>query len=259
MPSDRGSATRLRSDLAHGSPRDPRECVTDLSEPCLNCGLGDLAFCSGLPPTEFAALMTVQSCVRFDPQDTILEEGDAAANLYSPISGAVKIYKLMADGRRQITGFFFRGDLFGFSPNGQYGYTAEAITPVTLCRFPMAKMEQIFPFAPVLERVVLQRAMVKLAQFHDQMLLLGRKSAPEKLASFLMSLSARAAERGDPASPVMIPMSRSDVADYLGLTIETVSRTLTKFKISGLVELPNPGTVSLTDPATLRRIAEGMG
>jgi CRP/FNR family transcriptional regulator len=99
--------------------------------------------------------------------------------------------------------------------------------------------------------------MVKLTHFHEHTLLLGRKSAPEKLASFLLSLSQRAVERGDTASPVMIPMGRADVADYLGLTIETVSRTLTKFKASGLLELPNPSTVALRDPGALRRIADG--
>jgi CRP/FNR family transcriptional regulator len=201
--------------------------------------------------------MAIQGCIRAAPQETLFNEGDPANHLYSPLSGAVKIYKLMADGRRQITGFFFRGDLFGFSPNGLHGYTAEAITAASLCRFPAAKMELLYPNAPVLAREVLRRSMIKLAHFHEHTLLLGRKSAPEKLASFLLSLSQRAVERGDSASPVMIPMGRSDVADYLGLTIETVSRTLTKFKISGLLELPNPSTVALRDPAALRQIADG--
>jgi CRP/FNR family transcriptional regulator len=232
-------------------------CGREANDACLQCNLGDLAFCHGLPEPELRRLMTIQGCVRFDPQDTLFNEGDGAAYLFSPLNGAVKTYKLMADGRRQITGFFFRGDLFGFSPNGLYGYTAEAITGVSLCRFPVAKLEGIYPTAPTLVREVLRRSMVKLTHFHEHTLLLGRKSAPEKLASFLLSLSQRAVERGDTASPVMIPMGRADVADYLGLTIETVSRTLTKFKASGLLELPNPSTVALRDPGALRRIADG--
>ncbi|MBK1666193.1 Crp/Fnr family transcriptional regulator [Rhodospirillum rubrum] len=256
-----GAATAVFSGRAfdkrgrEGCARDTR---SDPLDPCLQCTLGDLAFCNPLPPDELERLMAIQSSVRFAPPETLFNEGDPALYLLSPVSGTVKTYKLMADGRRQITGFFFRGDLFGFSGNGAYGYTAEAVTPVTLCRFPLVKLEQLFPSAPVLARSVLQRTLAKLANFHEQMLLLGRKSAPEKLASFLISLSMRAQERGDPASPVLIPMGRADVADYLGLTIETVSRTLSKFRVQGLVELPNPSTVTLCDRGTLRAIADGL-
>ncbi|MGB0697584.1 MAG: cyclic nucleotide-binding domain-containing protein [Rhodospirillaceae bacterium] len=230
---------------------------SDFLDPCKNCSLGDLAFCSGLPDAELEGLRAIQSCARFDAHETLFDEGDAAPYVYTPINGTVKIYKLMADGRRQVTGFLFKGDLFGLSSDGRYPYTAEAINSVTLCRFPTAKLEQLYPISPVLERMVLQRALKRIDEFHDQMLLLGRKSASEKIASFLLALSQRAAERGEAETPVQVPMSRADIADYLGLTIETVSRTLTKFKSSGLIVLPNAASVALQDPLRLREIADG--
>ncbi|WP_051013819.1 Crp/Fnr family transcriptional regulator [Pararhodospirillum photometricum] len=226
-------------------------------DPCQPCGLGGLALCRDLPERERLALIALQTTVRLDAHETLFTEGDRALYLYTPVAGAIKLYKMMQDGRRQITGFFFRGDLFGFAAGSVHGATAEAVTPVELCRFPLARLEALLPQAPTLERLVLRRALARLARYEDQVLLLGRKSAPEKLASFLVSLAERAQERGEPASPVLVPMGRADVADYLGLTIETVSRTLTRFRQDGLIGLPRSGTVVVLDAARLRRLAEG--
>ncbi|GEO81063.1 Crp/Fnr family transcriptional regulator [Pararhodospirillum oryzae] len=230
----------------------------DGGDPCSSCPLGPVSLCRSLPEAERQELLALQATVRLGGHETLFNEGDPALHVFIPLAGAVKLYKMMPDGRRQITGFFFRGDLFGFSAGTVHTTTAEAIVPCVLCRLPVARLEGLLTRAPVLERLVWGRALASLARFEEQVLLLGRKSAPEKLASFLTGISDRAVARGDVASPVLVPMGRADIADYLGLTIETVSRTLTRFRHEGLIDLPRPGTMVLRDAARLRRLADGL-
>jgi CRP/FNR family transcriptional regulator len=173
------------------------------------------------------------------------------------VEGAVKLYKLLPDGRRQITGFLFPGDFLGVALNQTYAYSAEAMTDVRLCRFPRQRMEGLLRDLPKLEHRLLERAGNELVAAQEQMLLLGRKTARERLASFLLSLSARAAKRGQPASPLNLPMSRADIADFLGLTTETVSRTFTQFKKAGVIGLPGQSLVELLQPDALAALAEG--
>lgn len=225
--------------------------------PCGHCDLGSLAFCDGFAARTVSSLSRVQCTLRFEPHDTLFREGDEGVAVYSVVSGALKVYKLMPDGRRQITGFFFRGDMFGFCLDGTYAYTAEAITPVGVCRLPMVRLSELAETAPEVQHRIMTRMTAKLAQFHDHVLLLGRKTARERVASFLLTLSDRARRRGDPASPLALPMGRSDIADHIGLTVETVSRAMTWFKRQGLIDLPCPSQVAVRDARALRAIADG--
>jgi len=204
-------------------------------------------------------LRVIRGNARVAAQDTVFHEGEAADSIFSLTSGTVKLSKLLGDGRRQIVDFVFPGDFFGFASDGAYPYTAEAITPVGLCRFPTVRLTQLRAEAPDLERLLFERLVADLALAQEQMLLLGRMTAREKIAHFLLTLSRRATRRNDPASPVALPMSRQDLADYLGLTIETVSRTFTQLKRDGLIALVRPELVDLSEPDALRRVAEGGG
>jgi CRP/FNR family transcriptional regulator len=225
---------------------------------CTHCDLGAGAFCAGLTRQEFRRFMTILGQVQIDSNFTVFREGDPATHLYTLTSGVVKLYKLLSDGRRQITAFLFPGDFFGLVNGNAYAYTAETMAPVTLCRFPRRKLEVLCEELPLLERKLLVTAMHDLAQAHEQMLLLGRKTAREKVASFLVMLWRRLAAKDGGATGVMLlPMSRSDIADFLGLTIETVSRTLTAFKREGLIALPDASHVSIRWGEALNRIAEG--
>jgi CRP/FNR family transcriptional regulator len=111
--------------------------------------------------------------------------------------------------------------------------------------------------APEVQDRIVRRMTAKLAQFHDHVLLLGRKTARERVATFVLTLSDRARRRGDAPSPVDLPMGRADIADHVGLTVETVSRTMTAFKREGLVDLPNAHAVTIRRLEALRTIAEG--
>ncbi len=173
-------------------------------------------------------------------------------------SGSVKLYKLLGDGRRQITGFLFPGDFLGLALNTTYSYTAEAIEPVTACRFPREKLEKLFDEFPRLEKRMLGMAVDELAAAQDQMLLLGRKTAKEKVASFLLMLARRQEHRGEESGTIQVPMSRSDIADYLGLTIETVSRTLTQLRKEATITLKDNRHIEAVGIDMLEDLAEGL-
>ncbi|MDH3229792.1 MAG: helix-turn-helix domain-containing protein [Alphaproteobacteria bacterium] len=225
--------------------------------PCAACAVRDMAFCGVLNDEELPRLLSIFNTVEIDPHQPIIDEGEAADYLFNVTDGAVKLYKLLPDGRRQITGFLFSGDFLGIAMNEKYAYSAEAVGNVSLCRFPRRKLEALLDEFPKLEKRLLGMASNELVQAQDQILLLGRKTAQEKIVSFLLSLSERAVKRGSDPSPIALPMGRADIADYLGLTTETVSRTITNLKRDGLIRLLHGGRVELPDLAALRDLADG--
>lgn len=224
---------------------------------CGACSIRDLAVCAVLDDQELTRLASIAVTVTFADKQFILQEGDAAEALFNVTGGTVKLYKLMPDGRRMITGFLFPGDFLGLAHNDTYAYSAEASGAVRMCRFPRRRFESLLEEFPKLERRLLTDASNELAQAQDQMLLLGRKTAKEKIASFLIQLAERQHRRGGPENIVRLPMGRADIADYLGLTTETVSRTITQLKTAGAIRLQQGNIIQLTDGTDLTDIAEG--
>ena len=163
---------------------------------------------------------------------------------------------MMADGRRQITGFLYPGQLVGLAIQDCYEYTAEAVTTVTLCRYPIAKLDAVLDELPGLARRLLKSASDELIAAQDQMLLLGRKSGIERLTSFLLRLSQFNEQKGKDPELVYLPMYRTDIADYLGLTTETVSRLFTKLKAMGVIVLRPNKFVRLCDLERLLDLSE---
>ena len=161
----------------------------------------------------------------------------------------------MSDGRRAIMGFMFAGEILGVSFKDRYLFTAEAVNEVKLKRYSRTQMQASLARTPGLGREVLALACDELSAAQDQMLLLGRKTAQEKIASFLLTVAKRMSKDSAPAREIELPMTRLDMADFLGLTIETVSRVLTKLKSEGVIALPSPHHVSLCQMSGLRRIA----
>jgi CRP/FNR family transcriptional regulator, anaerobic regulatory protein len=171
--------------------------------------------------------------------------------------GMLRLVKLLPDGRRQITGFLSAGYLLGLAPEGVHVYSAEAITDVTVCRYGRAAFERLIEEMPGFAKRLFAQTSHELRANQDQMVLLGRKTATEKVASFLLMFAGR--QSGDEAGEIDMPMTRCDIADYLGLTIETVSRTFTKLRQDGLIELPAPTRIKLRDRAGLEELATGNG
>ncbi len=203
-------------------------------------------------------LTSIMQAVAIPPHRLIFVETDPARNVFNLTEGVVKIYKMMVDGRRQITGFLFPGDFLGLVHNESYAYTAETVTETKLCQFPRGQLEALLDELPSLEQRLLGMASHELAAAQDQMILLGRKSARERVASFLLMLSKAAERQGQQSNPILIPMPRTDIADYLGLTTETVSRTLTQFNGEHLIHLMNDKHVQLVDPTALFKVAAGI-
>ena len=226
-------------------------------EPCGHCDARKFSVCNAIGERDLARLAALTTVVTIDPGQTFIAEGEPAGHFFNMTRGTAKLYKLLPDGRRQITGFGQTGDFLGLAVSSTYAFSAEAITPVRACRFSRRKLTSLLDDFPAMERRLLEVASNELVVAQAQMLLLGRKTARERVASFLLAQRERARACYEPLDTIDLPMTRGDIADYLGLTIETVSRTLTKFKKDGLIGLPNYSSVTLTDDEGLQELAEG--
>lgn len=183
--------------------------------------------------------------------EEIFAEGDRAASFYKVVSGAVRTSKLLSDGRRQIDAFHLPGDIFGIESGEEHRFSAEAVGDATVVAYRRCGLDMLASSDNAFARQVVSAMMRSLERAQAHMLLLGRKSAVEKIATFLLDLSDRLAEEG----AIDLPMSRTDIADHLGLTIETVSRSLTQLERQGVIELPaHRRSITLRDKATLRRL-----
>jgi len=221
--------------------------------PKINVAAG-MAVCKGLAREATSRIMAVSTVQKLAPGETLFAEGDEALGVYEVVAGMLQLYKLLPDGRRQITGFLGAGQILGLAPEGGHVYSAEAITAVTLCRYKRAGFDRLIDEIPGLARRLLAVASHELRAAQDQMLLLGRKGAAEKVASFLLLM----AEQQGHEDEISVPMPRSDIADYLGLTVETVSRTFTKLKLQGLIALPTSNHVQILDRDQLEDFASGQ-
>jgi CRP/FNR family transcriptional regulator len=232
--------------------------ATSYDIPCYHCQVRDKAVCAVLQADELERLNSIVTEVRLAKNQPVFHQDDPATHLFIVTQGLVRISKLLPDGRRQITGFLFPGDFLGVSFGDLYAYDAEAVNDVRLCRFPRDKLIALFDDLPELEHRILAVASHELIAAQDQMLLLGRKTAREKLVSFMLTLARRAERAGRPVTSIDLPMNRTDIADYLGLTTETVSRTLARLVKDGLMEIPSISCILLSDREGLEEIAESL-
>lgn len=195
---------------------------------CAECSVRLISVCGALEISELEALERISHAMTFAPKAMLFDQGALASSVFNVTEGVVRLYKSLPDGRRQIMGFAMPGDFLGLALMDRYGVTAEAVTPVRVCRFGRSAFLSYVDDKPHLLRRLHEFAGHELSLAQDQMLLLGRKTAEEKVAAFLMNLQSRYSRIGPTSVTIPLPMSRQDIADYLGLTIETVSRTLTK-------------------------------
>lgn len=225
------------------------------SRGCHLCHVRALVACSALREEELAALEAMQRRQELSSGQTIFYDGDAADSVYVLTHGAVRLVKLTDDGRRQVTGFRFAGDLLGLACRRSYSHTAEAIGAVTVCRIARRQFEKLGERFPGLQGHLLRSVSNELVQAHEQMLTLGCRSPREKLVIFLQSLRRRLGEHGRRREAIHLPMRRSDIADYLGMTVETLSRTFTCLRKGGLIEMPAADTIVLKDEEPIEDFA----
>jgi len=224
---------------------------------CAVCGVRQASFCSVLSSAELQQLHAMSSQKIFEPGELIVEEDASVRQVANVLSGTIKLFKLLPDGRQQITGFLFGGDFLGPMLSGEYATFAEAVNRVELCMFDQDRLRERMDAWPHLERRLFEDATQTLDRALDWMLLLGRKTATERVASFFVMLADRVGEKNDATAVVEVPMSRSDIADYLGLTMETVSRQISQLKRAGLLAAQGQHALEIRDLPTLRRRAEG--
>ena len=205
------------------------ECKHGRDNGCQDCGVRLFSVCGALDTSELDALDRISQVRHFPAKTMLFDQGALAGSVFNVTEGMVRLYKSLPDGRRQIVGFALPGDFLGLALQDRYGVAAEAVNQVRVCRFVRSAFSAFVDDKPHLLRRLHEFAGHELSLAQDQMLLLGRRSADEKLAAFLLNLQARYGRIGSASVVVPLPMSRQDIADYLGLTIETVSRTFTKF------------------------------
>jgi CRP-like cAMP-binding protein len=211
-----------------------------------------------LPATEedagddLAAFDSVGTVVSLRRDAVLFREGDAARYCYKVLTGAVRACRLLHDGRRSISEFLLPGDFIGLEAEGTYRFAAEAVSDVTLMRYSLQAVDRLIQQSPRLGRRLLGLVWSDISAAQAQMLLLGRKNAVERLASFLLMM----AERNGGADCVRLPMTRNDIADNLGLTTETVSRVFGQFKRQGLIQLRASSAVVLRNRDGLEALAE---
>ena len=177
-------------------------------------------------------------------------EKEPAEYVYQVKLGAVRSYKLLADGRRQIGAFHLPGDIFGLENGEAHRFTAEAIVDTTVHLIRRQSLELVAKSDAMVAKNLFGMTTANLHHAEDHMLLLGRKTSLERVAAFLLEMDKRLTAAG----VIALPMSRRDIADYLGLTIETVSRTFTKLERQGVIEIIHGG-ISLLDPARVEAMA----
>lgn len=194
---------------------------------------------------------------RFGAKEFVFLEGDAANQIFRIEAGAVSLFKLLPDGRRQILGFAYPGDFIGLGVQGEHIMNAQTIKPTRIRSMPVSALHRIATSDPSLSFMLYQAIAEELAATRHLMLTTGHRSACERVASFLVALWKRKERQGDASRTIDLPMTRADIADFLGITIETVSRTLTKLKTRGLIDLPQSTHVELLDIDELQRLAEG--
>jgi len=224
---------------------------------CDQCLVRNRAICAALDKTEITALNAIGRRRNLVAGESLIWEGEDSLLVANVIEGVLKLSSGTEDGREQIVGVVYPSDFIGRPFGGTTNHGVTALTDARVCVFSRADFDAFAREHPDLEHKLLQRTLTELDRTRRWMLLLGRKSASEKVASFLLELSDRLAPAGcedgnDPrASRLTLPFSRQQIADVLGLTIETVSRQFTRLKGDGVIDLPSRREVVIVDRGAL--------
>lgn len=226
---------------------------------CDTCSVRNRAICSDLSCDELAALNGIGRQRKLHAGEQLIWEGDEAVLVANVIDGLLKLSSQTSDGREQILGIAYPSDFLGRPFGGSTPYGVEALTDAQVCVFERRDFDRFAREHPRLEHKLLERTLSELDRTRKWMLLLGRMNAEQKIASFLLQAADRASETSGSARSAGsfdLLLSRQQIADILGLTIETVSRQMTRMKSQGLIDLPSRRTVTILDRYALEDRAE---
>ena len=222
---------------------------------CATCEIRSYSFCRCLKDDQLNIFSKISSEKEFKNKQTVFLQEEESKNLYNITQGNIKIYKLLRDGRIQIIGFLYPGDFFGSYKKGKYNYSAESIGDVKLCVFKQEVLDNYLEKNMNLAKELLHMTSHELTLAQDRIGILGKLNANQRMAAFILNISKQRARIGWQDNPISLPMVRQDIADYLGLTLETVSRELTKLKTSNLIKVLSSSQIYLRDKASLSVIS----
>ncbi len=227
---------------------------------CDHCPIRHRGICGALSDEHLHRLALISRTRSLAPHQSVFHDGDEVLYYSNIRSGIVKLTKTLADGRLHIVGLLFPPDFLGSPFNASHKYGAEAATELELCYFPKSAFQRLMIEFPGLEHRLFEFAVRELDVCRDWNLLLGRKSSYERVASFVYMMAKRAADVSCAPKPAnqahfLLPLTRGEMADYLGLTLETVSRQFSRLKDKGIIDLPTSRDVTVPDMELLSAIS----
>ena len=226
---------------------------------CQNCSLSNLCMTHGMETEEINQLDSILKRQQpYQPGQHLFHTGDKSSSIFAVRSGALKTYCITEDGDEQVLGFALPGELVGLDglADDNYSSTSVALETSSVCELPFNQLEDLCHRLPGLQKQMMRLLGKEIKSDQHLLMMLGQRSAEERLASFLLSLSTRYKVRGLSANEYNLPMSRQDIGNYLGLAIETVSRTFAHFQEEKLLTV-NRRQIRITDHTRLKSIVDG--
>lgn len=221
---------------------------------CLSCPARKSDICGSMNDDEIKTVANSSSRLRLKAGDTLVWDGDEAKNAYVVTAGALRASKANDDGRRQVLSFMFVGQFIGIPSDHVHHYSVEALTDAEVCRFERRKLEELLQKYPAVDRGYRVGTAKQLESAHEHAFALGRRTAMERVAAFLLELKASGCPKSS-GKTLKLPMTRNDIADFLGLTLETVSRAFSRLKSVGAIALPSAQEVEIRDEERLKALA----
>lgn len=242
---------------------DTRKRLSDSATPnvegCLTCASRLVGLCAPLDARILNEVAASSGRSSVPAREALFHQGDPSSHVYILAEGTARLTRLLPDGRRAAIGFRFSGDLIGFTTDEEYPFGAETLAPSQICRIERRRLDDLFRKHPLIERRFLDLCTRELAATQEHVMALGRFTAEERVAAFLISLAEAQARRGKTGAVLELPATRADLGELLGLTLETVSRMFSAFRKRGWIKLHGQSGVELRNRAALGALARGEG
>jgi CRP/FNR family transcriptional regulator len=246
----------------HLTDADPAEaelkpCTHNYQVNCGNCRLNSICLPLALESDDIDQLDSIiQRSKPLQKNEHLYREGDEFESVFAVRSGTLKAYKTTDDGREQVTGFYFPGEILGMDgiSNNTYASSAKALETAAVCEIPFSSLEKLSTLMPSLQRHFFQLMSREITEDQQLITLLSKNSADERVASLLLSISTRNSRRKLSATQFRLPMSRVDIGNYLGLTVETVSRVFSRMQKMEILRVDNK-EIEILNTENLRRMA----
>ena len=242
-------------ELAEVQPQ--RQCTHNYQVSCGNCRLNSICLPLALEAEDIDQLDNIiQRSKPIQRNQHLYREGEDFQSVYAVRSGTFKAYRTTDDGREQVTGFYFPGEILGMDgiSNNTHASSAKALETAAVCEIPFSSLEKLSSMMPSLQRHFFQLMSREITADQQLITLLSKNSADERVASLMLSISTRNARRKLSATQFRLPMSRVDIGNYLGLTVETVSRVFSRMQKMEVLRVDNK-EIEILDPQGLKNLA----